>query len=148
MLWFDFNITGREEEERTEDDSFIYTVSIVYLEFSRCCYFSFLHQSLGPVILSVSDSLFTTGLEVLVKCLAEKPHTASIKLSKVFNSGLCLECPHLPLIPSHIRKLFKKTYLCQFFDRTRNPNQNTRLKKHHFTFQLELSMKLENIKIR
>lgn len=54
MLWLDFNITGREEEERTEDDSFIYIVSIVYLEFSRCCYFSFLYQSLGPVFLSVS----------------------------------------------------------------------------------------------
>ena len=59
----------------------------------------------------VSDSLFNTGLKVLIKCLAEKPHSASMKLSRAFNSGLYLKCPHWPhgpLIPSHIRKLFKK----------------------------------------
>jgi len=30
----------------------------------------------------------------------------------------------------------------------KKPNQNNHLKKRHFTFQLELPIKLENIKIR
>lgn len=122
LVWFQYTQKGRRGKNWGWQYHYIHSVYCVFRVFYMLLLFILVSIFRTSICLSPSDSLFNTGLEVLVKYLAENPHPASIKAE--FLTQDCLECPHLPhvpLIPSHIRK----THLSQFFDTTRNPIRTT-----------------------